>query len=131
MTKIAQNKLIIEIILRIYCEHFQFSLVEISGHSFTVNNLKLKIMAKIEKLWFASGRVWITTDKGETLSRPLEAFPTLKDATEPQRLSFEISRFADSIRWEEIDEDIHISIFYDTEEPDYDNEIARIFRRFP
>ena len=26
---------------------------------------------------------------------------------------------------------IHISSFYDTEEPNYDNEIARIFRRFP
>jgi len=34
-------------------------------------------------------------------------------------------------KWEEIDEDIHISSFHDTEEPDYDNEIARIFRRFP
>ena len=88
-------------------------------------------MAKIEKLWFNSGRIWITTDEGATLGRPLEAFPTLKDATEPQRLSFEIGRFGDTIRWEEIDEDIHISSFYDTEEPDYDNEIARIFHRFP
>ena len=34
-------------------------------------------------------------------------------------------------KWEEIDEDIHISSFHDTEEPDYDNEIARIFRKFP
>ena len=88
-------------------------------------------MAKIEKLWFDSARIWITTDEGQTLSRPLEAFPTLKDATESQRLSFKIGRFGDSIRWEEIDEDIHISSFHDTEEPDYDNEIARIFRRFP
>ena len=88
-------------------------------------------MAKIEKLWFDSERIWITTDEGQTLSRPLEAFPTLKEATEPQRLSYKIGRFGDSIRWEEIDEDIHISSFHDTEEPDYDNEIARIFRRFP
>lgn len=88
-------------------------------------------MAKIEKLWFASGRIWITTDEGQTLSRPLEAFPTLKDATKVQRLSFKINRFGDSIRWEEIDEDIHISSFYNTDEADYDNEIARIFNRFP
>ena len=82
-------------------------------------------MAKIEKLWFASERIWITTDEGQTLSRPLEAFPTLKDATKVQRLSFKINRFGDSIRWEEIDEDIHISSFYNTDEADYDNEIAR------
>ena len=88
-------------------------------------------MAKIEKLWFASGRIWITTDEEQTLSRPLEAFPTLKDATKVQRLSFIINRFGDSIRWEEIDEDIHISSFYNTDEADYDNEIARIFNRFP
>ena len=88
-------------------------------------------MAKIEKLWFDSERIWITTDEGQTLSRPLEAFPILKDATESQRLSFKIGRFGNSIRWEEIDEDIHISSFHDTEEPNYDNEIARIFRRFP
>ena len=34
-------------------------------------------------------------------------------------------------RWEQLDEDIHISSFYDRTEPDYDNDIARIFRRFP
>ena len=102
-----------------------------SGLNSMVNNLNKIIMAKIEKLWFDSERIWITTDEGQTLSRPLEAFPTLKDATEPQRLAFNIGRFGNTIRWEEIDEDIHISRFYDTEEPDYDNEIARIFRRFP
>ena len=55
-------------------------------------------MAKIEKLWFDSERIWITTDEGQTLCRPLEAFPTLKDATEPQRLAFNIGRFGDTIR---------------------------------
>ncbi len=88
-------------------------------------------MAKIEKLWFASGRIWITTDEEQSLSRPLEAFPTLKDATMELRLSFKINRFGDSIHWENIDEDIHISSFYNTEELVYDNEIARIFNRFP
>ena len=55
----------------------------------------------------------------------------MKDATEGQRQSFKIGRFGNAIRWEEIDEDIHISNFYETEEPDYDNEIAKIFHRFP
>ena len=30
-----------------------------------------------------------------------------------------------------LDEDIHISSFFDTAEPDYENEIAMIFKRFP
>ena len=88
-------------------------------------------MAKIETVWFDSDRIWIRTDAGETLSRPLEAFPTLKDASEAKRKAFKIGRFGDAIRWEEIDEDIHVSSFYEKEEPDYNNEIARIFRRFP
>ena len=31
-------------------------------------------MAKIEKLWFDANRIYLLTDAGETLSRPLEAF---------------------------------------------------------
>lgn len=88
-------------------------------------------MPKIEKLWFDADRIWIETDKGETRSRPLEAFPTLKDATETQRQAYKIGKFGNTIRWEEIDEDVHISSFDEVDEPDYDNEIARIFNRFP
>ena len=88
-------------------------------------------MPKIEKLWFDADRIWIETDKGETLSRPLEALPTLKDATEAQRQAYKIGKFGNTIRWEEIDEDVHISSFDEVGEPDYDNEIARIFSRFP
>ena len=88
-------------------------------------------MARIEKLWFEDGRIYICTDEKQVLSRPLEAFPSLKDATDEQRLGYKIDRFGDAIRWESIDEDIHISSFYETTEPDYDNEIAEIFKRFP
>ena len=88
-------------------------------------------MAKIEKVWFDTNRIYLLTDGGETLSRPLEAFPVLKDASESDRLDFKIGRFGDDIRWEKLDEDIHVSSFYDTIEPDPDNEVARIFSRFP
>lgn len=88
-------------------------------------------MTKIDRLWFDANRIWVATDDGQTLSRPLEAFPTLKEADEEQRLAYKIGRFGDSIRWEEIDEDIHLSSFYEESEPNYDNEIANIFRRFP
>ena len=79
-------------------------------------------MAKIEKLWFEDGRIYICTDEKQVLSRPLEAFPSLKDATEQERQDFKIDRFGDAVRWDGIDEDIHISSFYETVEPDYDNE---------
>ena len=78
-----------------------------------------------------TNRIWIKTDEGQTYSRPLEAFPTLLDATQEQRQAYRIGRFGDDVRWECIDEDIHISSFFQTEEPDYENEIAMIFKRFP
>ncbi len=88
-------------------------------------------MAKIEKLWFDANRIYLLTDAGETLSRPLEAFPLLKDASELERLDFKIGRFGDDIRWEQLDEDIHLSSFYDVAEPNPDNEVASIFNQFP
>ena len=88
-------------------------------------------MELITKLWFAEGRIYILTDKGNTYSRPLEAFPLLLEATPEQRQRFVIGLDGEDIRWEEIDEDIHISSFYNTEEPNPDNVIADVFRRFP
>ena len=88
-------------------------------------------MAKIEKVWFETNRIYLLTDGNETLSRPLEAFPILKEASEQERQDFMIGRFGDDIRWEKLDEDIHISSFYDVSEPNPDNEVARIFKQFP
>lgn len=88
-------------------------------------------MAKIEKVWFNNERIYLLTDSGETLSRPLEAFPVLKEASETDRNDFKIGRFGDDLRWEKLDEDIHISSFYETVEPDLENEVGRIFRQFP
>ena len=39
------------------------------------------------------------TEKGETYSRALEAFPVLKDATQQQRNAFKISKDKTDIRW--------------------------------
>lgn len=88
-------------------------------------------METIAKLWFADGRIYILTDKGNTYSRPLEAFPLLLEATPEQRREYTIGLDGDDIRWEEIDEDIHISSFFHTEEPNPNNVIADMFRRFP
>ena len=88
-------------------------------------------MRTIEKLWFDSERIWIQTDDLQKISRPLEAFPTLKEASNEERMSFKINKLKDSIRWEEIDEDIHISSSFEEQEPNYENEIALIFKKFP
>jgi len=88
-------------------------------------------MAKIEKVWFNDERIYLLTDTGETLSRPLEAFPVLKEASETERNDFKIGRFGDDLRWDKLDEDIHISSFYETVEPNPENEVGRIFRQFP
>ncbi len=88
-------------------------------------------MEKIVKVWFDANRIFIMTDAGETLSRPLEAFPVLMEATEQARLDFKIGRFGDDIRWEGLDEDIHVSSFHEKAEPNPDNEVGELFRRFP
>lgn len=88
-------------------------------------------MDTIKDIWFSADRIYMKTDAGQTFSRPLEAFPVLKDASDRERLNFKIGRFGDDVRWEALDEDIHISSFFDTVEPDYENEIAAIFKRFP
>lgn len=36
-----------------------------------------------------------------------------------------------AIRWEKIDEDIHINSFFVTKEPQLDNEIAKLFHQLP
>ena len=88
-------------------------------------------MDRIVKVWFESERIFIETESGKAFSRPLQAFPRLLEAKPEQRALYEIGLDGDDIRWEEIDEDIHISSFFETAEPDPDNEIAAIFKRFP
>ena len=88
-------------------------------------------MNTISKVWFDNDRIFIATDEAKTYSRPLEAFPVLKDATVEERNAFTIGRFGDDIRWEGLDEDIHISSFFETTEPVYDNEVGHLFHQFP
>ena len=53
------------------------------------------------------------------------------EAPDGLRQQYEIGADGDDLRWEALDEDIHISSFYENVEPDYDNVIGRIFNRFP
>ena len=86
---------------------------------------------RITKVWFEDGRIFINTDKGQVYSRPLEAFPLLKDATESQKKRFEIGMFTDEIHWTDIDEDIALESFLIDQEANYDNDTAKIFKQHP
>lgn len=88
-------------------------------------------METIKNIWFENGRIYMLSSENKVYSRPLEAFPLLKDATDTQRAAYSIVLRGAALRWDELDEDIHISSFYEKKEPEYDNEIARIFKRFP
>lgn len=85
----------------------------------------------IKDVWFGKNRIWMLDTEGVTHSRPLEAFPTLKLASDEQRADFFIHLDGTALRWPQIDEDIHVSSFYEQGEPQPDNEIASIFKRFP
>ena len=88
-------------------------------------------MEKIKNIWFDEKRIYLKTTGGRVLSRPLEAYPELKEASMEQRNDFSIDEDGTSIRWEELDADMHISSFYETSEPNGHNEVAEMFRRFP
>ena len=94
-------------------------------------NISTSNMERIVRVWFEDGRIHIQTNLDSTYSRPLEAFPRLLYATHEQRSHFEIGPEGDDIHWEDIDEDIHITSFFSQVEPNTDNAIADIFRRFP
>lgn len=83
-------------------------------------------MEKIENVRFSDNRIYITLTDGTVKSRPLEAFPILMDASDGQRRKFQIWAEGQSIRWDDIDEDIHISAFDDCTEPNSDNEVAAL-----
>lgn len=86
---------------------------------------------KINKVWFEDGCIKIQTNKDEMLSQPLEAFPALFSATADQRGNYYLWDDNRSIRWEELDEDIHISHFHEPETVNYDNEVNKLLSRFP
>lgn len=88
-------------------------------------------MEKIRNLWFDGNRIYMRSTEDRVLSRPLEAYPELEEATTEQRNNYTIEDEGRAIRWEELDADMHISSFYETTEPDKQNEVANMFRRCP
>ncbi|MBR5563415.1 MAG: DUF2442 domain-containing protein [Bacteroidales bacterium] len=86
---------------------------------------------RIQEVWFKDERIFMRSSLGNEYSRPLESFPRLKDANSEERNSFTIRLQGEAIRWEGIDEDIHVSSFFDKDEPKYDNAVGNLFKKFP
>ena len=71
---------------------------------------------KVKKLWFTDERIYIETDEGRTLWQSILYYDRLKNATDKQRMDYELNAFG--IHWEEIDEDVSYESFeYDDPEP--------------
>lgn len=65
---------------------------------------------RLEKVWFDRDFIFVKTDIGHIVGSPLEWFPRLQNATEQQRKNFTFDE--DSIRWEELDEDLSLDGFF-------------------
>ena len=88
-------------------------------------------MEQIKNLWFDADRIYMRSSEGRVLSRPLKAYPELEEATVEQRNDFTIDEDGMAVRWETLDADMHISSFYETSEPDCNNEVAIMCKRCP
>lgn len=88
-------------------------------------------MEKIQEIWFDNGRIYMLSATGKSFSRPLEAFPVLKDANNVDRQKFYVWGDGQYVRWKDLDEDLSIDSFMETTEPNPDNEISNIFKRCP
>ncbi len=88
-------------------------------------------MKIIENIWFEQNCIYMLCSDTNVYSKPLEFFPTLKLATDIQRNNFVITMRGEALRWAEIDEDIHISSFFEEVEIEEENEVAQIFNNFP
>lgn len=85
---------------------------------------------KIAKIWFEDGRIMMLTNAGEQRSLPLEVSPVLFYASDEQRNDYCLWDDGRSIRWESLDEDIHISHFFENEAANYDNEVNRLLTKY-
>lgn len=88
-------------------------------------------MDTIKIIWFDNGRIFMETNSNNIFSRPLEAFPILKNASKEEQNAYEIGKDRIDIRRKSLDEDIHINSFFEEKEPDFTNSIAQTLKQFP
>lgn len=69
----------------------------------------------IEKIWITDTAIWIRTDEGKEACEDFNDYPRLRNATQEQRLNYEVDAFG--IHWEELDEDLSYEGFFSKQEP--------------
>lgn len=73
---------------------------------------------EIKKVWFENDFIFIETTTRHIVGNPISWFERLEKATEEQRNNFTFDE--DSIRWEEIDEDLSLRGFFTYKVPELD-----------
>ncbi len=68
---------------------------------------------KIKNVWFENETIFIRTNTGHIIGNPLSWYQRLHNATPEQRNKFEIGPTAESLHWEELDEDLSLESFFD------------------
>ena len=85
----------------------------------------------IKKVWFENNSIFVNTTDGELLSQQLEIYPILFEANQDERNNFYIWDDGQSIRWEDLDEDINIEDLQGNEIVNYNNETNKLLTQFP
>lgn len=68
-----------------------------------INNIKAT------DVWFSDIMLYVRLDDGREIGTPLEWFPKLRDANEPDRKKWRFIGNGIGIHWESLDEDISIA----------------------
>jgi hypothetical protein len=71
-----------------------------------MNTLILNKSNNAADVWFTNLQMFIRLEDGRELAIPIDWFPRLRDASEPQRNNWRLIGGGEGIHWEEIDEDI-------------------------
>ena len=85
----------------------------------------------IKKVWFEDNSIFVNTTDGELLSQQLEIYPILFEANQNERNNFYIWDDGQSIRWEDLDEDINLDDLQGNESVNYNNETNKLLSQFP
>ena len=68
-------------------------------------------MITTNKIWFENERIFANLNDGRIVGMPLTWFPRLHNATESQRLNYELWNDGSWIHWEDLDEDLSVEGF--------------------
>ena len=68
----------------------------------------VETMPKAVDIWFTEDMLYVRLEDGREVGVPLEWFPKLRNATEPQKNNWRLIGHGIGIHWEEIDEDISV-----------------------